>query len=92
VASLHTHQRFQPGLNTLDFVLNDFGVVSGIRIELAGTALPVSSVPEPGSLALLAGLGITGSLFALRQLRRRKKHIRTSHNCELNVSMEGELR
>lgn len=31
------------------------------------------AVPEPGSLALLTVLGITGSLFAVRSLRRRKK-------------------
>ena len=32
-----------------------------------------AAVPEPGSVALLAGLGVTGSLFAIRRLRRRKK-------------------
>ena len=34
---------------------------------------PASIVPEPGSVALLTGLGVTGSLFALRRLYRRKK-------------------
>ena len=37
------------------------------------TFLSPTTVPEPGSLALLGGLGVTGSLFALRRLRRRKK-------------------
>jgi len=32
----------------------------------------VQAVPEPGSMALLAGVGISGSLFALRLRRRRK--------------------
>lgn len=31
------------------------------------------SVPEPGNIALIAGAGITGSLFAVRRLRRRKR-------------------
>jgi hypothetical protein len=29
-------------------------------------------VPEPGAVAMLAGLGVTGSLFAFRRLRRRR--------------------
>jgi len=32
-----------------------------------------SAVPEPGSLAFLAGLGVTGSLITLRRLNRRHK-------------------
>ena len=32
----------------------------------------IGAVPEPGSLALLAGLGVTGSIFAVRRLCRRK--------------------
>lgn len=31
------------------------------------------SVPEPGSIAMIAGLGVTGSLFAVSRLRRRRK-------------------
>ena len=38
-----------------------------------GSVLPSSSVPEPGSIALLAGLWVSGSMFALRQIRRRRE-------------------
>ncbi len=31
------------------------------------------AVPEPGSIALLAGVGVSGSIFAIRQFRRRRK-------------------
>jgi hypothetical protein len=37
-----------------------------------GITIRVTSVPEPSTLALLAGAGISGSLFALRLRRRRK--------------------
>ena len=48
---------------------------------VAGSAFPVSYhfisdstvVPEPGSLAVLAGLSVTGSLFAVSRLKRRRK-------------------
>jgi hypothetical protein len=47
---------------------------------VAGAAVPVtymihsdSAVPDPGSIALLTGLGVNGSLFAIRRLRRYKK-------------------
>jgi hypothetical protein len=36
-----------------------------------GVASPSSATPEPGALALLMGAASTGSLFALRHLRRR---------------------
>lgn len=32
-----------------------------------------STVPEPGSIAMIAGMGVTGSLFAFARLRRRRK-------------------
>lgn len=60
---------FHTGINTLDFVLVDFGFTSGLRVELSGSN--TTAVPEPGSLALLAGLGFSGSLFVFRHLRRR---------------------
>jgi len=37
-----------------------------------GTFSANSGVPEPGAVAMLAGLGVTGSLFAFRRLRRRR--------------------
>jgi hypothetical protein len=37
-----------------------------------GTFSANNGVPEPGAVAMLAGLGVTGSLFAFRRLGRRK--------------------
>jgi len=50
-------------------------------LGVAGTGLATlsfvnqtySQTPEPGSLALLMGLGVTGTTFAYARLRRRKK-------------------
>lgn len=51
---------FLPGVNTLDFIVRDTGVISGFRAEVSGTAdLLVASVPEP-SLLLLLGSGLVG--------------------------------
>ena len=44
-----------------------FGYNSSIQ-TLNGSA---SAVPEPGSVAMLAGLAVSGSAFALRRLRRK---------------------
>ena len=42
---------FVPGLNTLDFVAWDYGVISGFRVAgISGTA----DIPEPLTIALLA--------------------------------------
>lgn len=40
---------FIPGINTLDFVLFNEGGPTGLRVEMAGTAL----VPEPSSMAFV---------------------------------------
>ena len=55
---------FVAGLNTLDFVVNNAGGPTALRVELTGTA---SAVPEPASLVLLATLVI----FTMTTLRRR---------------------
>ncbi len=63
---------FQPGINTLEFVVRDVGVRTGLRTYLTGTATPtvvggVTTVPEPSSLLLLS-MGL--ATVALRRLRR----------------------
>ena len=46
-------------------------------LGLGGTSVPLgvkgAAVPEPGSFALLMGMGVTGSVFAASRLRRRRK-------------------
>jgi hypothetical protein len=59
---------FVAGVNTLDFIVNNGGGPTGLRVEISGTADPTgTTIPEPVSFVLLgAGLG------ALGMLRRRK--------------------
>ena len=64
---------FVSGVNTLLFE-TDFtdAATNAVRVDnLSGTAksLAAANTPEPGSIALLAGLGFSGGLF----LKRRKK-------------------
>ena len=62
---------FVAGLNTLDFIVSDFGAPAGFNAgDLRGSANPlVSTTPEPASIFLLAS-GMAGIGFA-RRLRRR---------------------
>jgi len=69
-----------PGPGFLFATNNPFSITSQNIITLVGgsnvqwqtnSTVAASAVPEPGSVAMLAGLGVTGSLFASRKLRRR---------------------
>jgi len=58
---------FVPGPNTLDFVVNNGGGPTGLRVELSGTAdASESAVPEPATTGLI-GLGIVGGAWLLRR-------------------------
>lgn len=53
---------FVPGLNTLDFVVNDFGQIAGLRVDqISGAA----NVPTPASALMLP----IGALWACRRRR-----------------------
>lgn len=60
---------FLPGLNTLDFIVDNQGGPTALRVEMTGTASSLTAVPEPASLTLL-GIGIAG--MAGYSWRRRK--------------------
>ena len=51
---------------------NDTDVDGQIIVIDRITTEQVSTVPEPGSIALLTGLSVSGGLFAFRRLRRSK--------------------
>lgn len=55
---------FQPGINTLDFLVNNAGGPTALRVQMTGT---VSSVPEPGSLFLL-GTRLVGAVGVFRRM------------------------
>jgi hypothetical protein len=54
---------FIAGVNTLDFIVNNEGGPTGLRVEVAGTA----QTPEPASLALF-GAGFAGLCVFRRRL------------------------
>lgn len=59
------NSNFLAGLNTLSFQIGNAGDVSGVRVQLSGTASPIG-VPEPASYVLLSA-----GLASLAFLRRR---------------------
>ena len=67
---------FAGGLNTLDFIVHnnadgqgnpEFTAFRADNLRLNANALP--AVPEPGSVAMLVGLGVTGAGFLARRKR-----------------------
>jgi hypothetical protein len=56
---------FVSGVNTLDFQWTNTGGPGGLRVELSGTAAPISGVPETTSTVLL-GTGLAALWFARR--------------------------
>ncbi len=63
--ALYNH--FVTGLNTIQFVVEDYGLIAGFRAEFvtAEASLLDAQVPEPGTWALLVG-GLT-SMIVLRR-------------------------
>ncbi len=63
--SFSVNSNFVAGINTLDFVINNTGGPTGLRVEMSGTADPSAGdpVPEPATMVLLgAGLSVLGVL------------------------------
>jgi hypothetical protein len=55
---------FLPGINTLDFIVQNNELVTGLEVEISGTASPTT--PEPSSL-LLMGTGVLGLIGVVRR-------------------------
>lgn len=58
---------FVSGLNTIDFVVSNFGGPTGLRAELSGDATASVLIPEPASLLVLGG-----TLLGLGLIRRKQ--------------------
>ncbi len=62
---------FNPGVNTLTMTVTTTDrFLEGVRLR--GTVNAPGTTPEPGSIALLTGVGLSGGLF----LKRRKRAMR----------------
>ncbi|NEP88934.1 MAG: PEP-CTERM sorting domain-containing protein [Okeania sp. SIO2C2] len=61
---------FASGLNTLDFIPSDFGVISGFRVDsISGNAELIAEtepIPEPSSLLSLLVVGLLGTVSLKR--------------------------
>jgi hypothetical protein len=67
--SFHISSGFQAGVNTIDFIVNNDGGPTGLRVEMSGVA-DASSVPDSGLTAVM----LFGSLLGLAMLRRKLGH------------------
>ena len=63
---------FAAGVNSLDFVVfNDgFTGVNPNALAIGNARLTATAVPEPGSVAMLVGIGMSGAGFLIRRKRR----------------------
>ena len=69
-ATMFTLSGFNPGSNTLAFNTSGNGVTDGFLLDVTGHSQSTSTVPEPGSLALLA-TGLV-SLVGVTRTRRNR--------------------
>jgi hypothetical protein len=59
---------FSAGVNTLDFIVNNGGGPTALRVEMTGAADLAGGVPEPATWAMmLAGFGGVGALMRSRR-------------------------
>lgn len=63
---------FIAGVNTLDFVVNNGGGPTGLRVEVSGSATDISSTPEPASFVLF-GAGFAGIFMLRRRLAGKQQ-------------------
>jgi hypothetical protein len=57
---------FQVGVNILEFAITDSGTFGGFRVEIDPRSQFGTTVPEPGSLTLLAG-GLVALVVGIRR-------------------------
>jgi len=74
--SFSLNSGFTSGINTLDFVVNNGGGPTGLRVEMTGTGDVLSAVPAPPAVALFA-VGLVG-LAGFRAVRRKIQTIATA--------------
>lgn len=66
--SFQINSGFVAGLNTLDFVVQDVGVISGLSVSDLGGTATTTVTPEPSAVALM-----TAGLVAVGVVARRRK-------------------